>query len=355
MEKLMTWEQERLINELNQGRELTKQLKNHLDPSASPESREFLIQKILSCYERSISMLNWGALVGELHKVDGTSETPQSQLAGHGSPMTDASDKDFKDQCHRDVYKKRKTLPRWTQQVSVCSGTGLGALDDGYCWRKYGQKDILGANFPRAYYRCTHRNAQGCLATKQVQRSDEDSSIFEITYRGRHTCIQTSQVTPSLAPIRKDCPKQNKYQPQPHQEEENQSCEFETEKVKTAELGIVKENFPSFSFPSAETESENVETNIFPDSLKEKNFLASDSPAFVSPETSESDYFSMLPIQMENFEFFQNLRHSESDLAEIMSARTSVSNSPTIAADLDFPLGFDFDPNFTFDTSEFFA
>ncbi|KAI8023064.1 putative WRKY transcription factor 53 [Camellia lanceoleosa] len=203
---------------------------------------------------------------------------------GHGSPMTDASNKDFKDQCHRDVYKKRKTLPRWTQQVNVCSGTGLGPLDDGYCWRKYG-----------AYYRCTHGNAQGCLATKQVQRSDEDSSIFEITYRGRHTCIPTSQVTPFLASIRKDCPKQNKYQP--HQEEENQSSEFETEKVKTEELGIMKEKFLSFSFPSR-IESENVETNIFPDSLKEKNLLASDSPAFVSPETSESNYFSMLPIQM---------------------------------------------------------
>lgn len=41
----------------------------------------------------------------------------------------------------------RKTSPRWTEQVRVCSGKGTG--DDGYSWRKYGQKDILGANFPR--------------------------------------------------------------------------------------------------------------------------------------------------------------------------------------------------------------
>ncbi|KAL7240073.1 hypothetical protein ACSBR2_005857 [Camellia fascicularis] len=75
-------------------------------------------------------------------------------------------------------------------------------------------------------------------------------------------------------------------------------------------------------FPSAETESENVETDIFLDSLKEKNFLASDSPAFISLETSESNYFSMLPIQMENFEFFQNLGHSKSDLAEIIGFPT---------------------------------
>lgn len=41
-------------------------------------------------------------------------------------------------------------MPQWTEQVKVTSGTALeGTLDDGYCWRKYGQKDILGRNFPR--------------------------------------------------------------------------------------------------------------------------------------------------------------------------------------------------------------
>jgi len=45
----------------------------------------------------------------------------------------------------------RKTMPRWTEQVKICSRTGLeGSLDDGYSWRKYGQKDILGAKFPRS-------------------------------------------------------------------------------------------------------------------------------------------------------------------------------------------------------------
>ncbi|KAE8007904.1 hypothetical protein FH972_004461 [Carpinus fangiana] len=48
-----------------------------------------------------------------------------------------------------------------------------GPLDDGYRWRKYGQKDIPDSNYPRGYYRCTHRHAQGCLATKLVQRSTQ--------------------------------------------------------------------------------------------------------------------------------------------------------------------------------------
>ncbi|KAG0496742.1 hypothetical protein HPP92_001433 [Vanilla planifolia] len=64
--------------------------------------------------------------------------------------------------------------------------------DDGYTWRKYGQKDILGSRFPRSYYRCTHKNF-GCDAKKKVQRLDQEPCLFEITYCGQHTC-QTSPV-----------------------------------------------------------------------------------------------------------------------------------------------------------------
>lgn len=42
----------------------------------------------------------------------------------------------------------------------------------------------------RGYYRCTYRTAQGCQATKQVQRSDTDLSVFDVTYQGEHTCHQ---------------------------------------------------------------------------------------------------------------------------------------------------------------------
>ncbi|EFJ21694.1 hypothetical protein SELMODRAFT_29702, partial [Selaginella moellendorffii] len=60
--------------------------------------------------------------------------------------------------------------------------------DDGYTWRKYGQKDILGSRHPKSYYRCTHKRESGCQAIKYVQRSDSNPSSFQITYRGEHTC-----------------------------------------------------------------------------------------------------------------------------------------------------------------------
>jgi WRKY DNA -binding domain len=41
-------------------------------------------------------------------------------------------------------------MPKWRNQVTVNTNCGVvGPLEDGYSWRKYGQKDILGAKYPR--------------------------------------------------------------------------------------------------------------------------------------------------------------------------------------------------------------
>ncbi|KAB2033366.1 hypothetical protein ES319_D04G012600v1 [Gossypium barbadense] len=69
--------------------------------------------------------------------------------------------------------------------------------DDNYTWRKYGQKEILGSKYPRAYYRCTHQKMYNCPAKKQVQRLDNDFDTFEVTYIGQHTCTMSS-TAPSI-------------------------------------------------------------------------------------------------------------------------------------------------------------
>nr|WEI54660.1 WRKY75 [Tanacetum cinerariifolium] len=57
-------------------------------------------------------------------------------------------------------------------------------LDDGYRWRKYGQKAVKNNKFPRSYYRCTY---QGCNVKKQVQRLSKDEGVVVTTYEGMHS------------------------------------------------------------------------------------------------------------------------------------------------------------------------
>lgn len=57
-----------------------------------------------------------------------------------------------------------------------------GLSDDGYNWRKYGQKQVKGSEFPRSYYKCTQPN---CQVKKKVERSHE-GHITEIIYKGTH-------------------------------------------------------------------------------------------------------------------------------------------------------------------------
>ncbi|KAE8679153.1 hypothetical protein F3Y22_tig00111402pilonHSYRG00897 [Hibiscus syriacus] len=54
--------------------------------------------------------------------------------------------------------------------------------DDGYNWRKYGQKHVKGSEFPRSYYKCTHPNCE----VKKLFEQSYDGQITEIVYKGTH-------------------------------------------------------------------------------------------------------------------------------------------------------------------------
>ncbi|KAJ8899736.1 hypothetical protein K2173_019435 [Erythroxylum novogranatense] len=69
---------------------------------------------------------------------------------------------------------------KYTLKLKSC---GSGLADDGYKWRKYGQKAIKNSPHPRSYYKCTNPR---CSAKKQVERSIEDEDAFIITYEGLH-------------------------------------------------------------------------------------------------------------------------------------------------------------------------
>lgn len=49
----------------------------------------------------------------------------------------------------------------------------------------------------RCYFRCTHKPLQGCKAQKQVQKLEDGSNLFHITYFGYHTCFTTPNTFPN--------------------------------------------------------------------------------------------------------------------------------------------------------------
>lgn len=157
------------------------------------------------------------------------------------------------------------------------------------------------------------------MATKQVQRSDEDLSVFEVTYRGRHTCIQATQLSKAL-------------EKKPKKEEETIQESKPTKKIcldrvfsfKTNKGVNVREEglFPSFSFDSTSFETEKLE-NLF--------YLGCDSTGFIAVD--------------------HNLQSSDSDLSEMInSTPNSSTNSPLV--DWESLDHVNFDGNFLFDITD---
>lgn len=67
-------------------------------------------------------------------------------------------------------------------QLSQYARENNRKVEDGYNWRKYGQKQVKGSENPRSYYKCTFPN---CPTKKKVERS-LDGQITEIVYKGSH-------------------------------------------------------------------------------------------------------------------------------------------------------------------------
>lgn len=83
----------------------------------------------------------------------------------------------------RECIKKETGIGEDLQKGTSVSTAGLTRnAEDGYCWRKYGQKHVKGSEYPRSYYKCNNSN---CPVKKKVERS-HDGEITEIIYKGAH-------------------------------------------------------------------------------------------------------------------------------------------------------------------------
>ncbi|XVE76635.1 hypothetical protein DITRI_Ditri12bG0189300 [Diplodiscus trichospermus] len=68
-------------------------------------------------------------------------------------------------------------------RIVVQTTSDIDILDDGYRWRKYGQKVVKGNPNPRSYYKCT---TIGCPVRKHVERASHDLRAVITTYEGKH-------------------------------------------------------------------------------------------------------------------------------------------------------------------------
>ncbi|CAL9151435.1 unnamed protein product [Musa hybrid cultivar] len=68
-------------------------------------------------------------------------------------------------------------------RVVVQTTSEVDILDDGYRWRKYGQKVVKGNPNPRSYYKCTN---PGCTVRKHIERASHDLKSVITTYEGKH-------------------------------------------------------------------------------------------------------------------------------------------------------------------------
>ncbi|KAE9446427.1 hypothetical protein C3L33_21675, partial [Rhododendron williamsianum] len=58
--------------------------------------------------------------------------------------------------------------------------------------------NTLGTSRRRDYYKCTYRTSQGCLAKKQVQRTEDNPPMYQTTYTNHHTCNNRLKAPPHV-------------------------------------------------------------------------------------------------------------------------------------------------------------
>ncbi|KAL2899776.1 putative WRKY transcription factor 70 [Bienertia sinuspersici] len=180
-----------IIKLLVNGKESANQLRNLFDQrlgfKAEDDDHQHVFDHhswvILNSIESCISMVksydfDQQEISNKKRKVDQISD---DQCSDHHSPKSEETVDGKMSKERRGCYKRRRNCQSWSIEAT-------SLIDDGYAWRKYGQKEILNTEYPRNYYRCTHKTDQNCQATKQVQQISSNPTKYNIIYNGQHTC-----------------------------------------------------------------------------------------------------------------------------------------------------------------------
>ncbi|KAJ6822872.1 WRKY transcription factor WRKY24 [Iris pallida] len=114
---------------------------------------------------------------------DGDGVSQRSKLGGEEYDEVEPEAKRIKNEGESEGIPASGNRTVREPRVVVQTTSDIDILDDGYRWRKYGQKVVKGNPNPRSYYKCT---SAGCQVRKHVERASHDLRAVITTYEGKH-------------------------------------------------------------------------------------------------------------------------------------------------------------------------
>ncbi|VYS68948.1 unnamed protein product [Arabidopsis thaliana] len=131
-----------------------------------------------SFVDKTLMMMPPLTFSGEVEPSSSSSWYPES-FHVHAPPLPPENDQIGEKGKEKEKEKRSRKVPR----IAFHTRSDDDVLDDGYRWRKYGQKSVKHNAHPRSYYRCTYHT---CNVKKQVQRLAKDPNVVVTTYEGVH-------------------------------------------------------------------------------------------------------------------------------------------------------------------------
>ncbi|XP_039019106.1 probable WRKY transcription factor 4 isoform X2 [Hibiscus syriacus] len=117
-------------------------------------------------------------------RISGTSDSDEARNNETNADEKNEDEPDHKRQ-NTEIRVSEPSSQRTVTEprIIVQTRSEVDLLDDGYRWRKYGQKVVKGNPYPRSYYKCT---TPGCNVRKHVERASTDPKSVITTYEGKH-------------------------------------------------------------------------------------------------------------------------------------------------------------------------
>ncbi|XP_015068862.1 WRKY transcription factor 23 [Solanum pennellii] len=166
--------------------ELPKE-ENHYPAACVSEEEIKPPSSSVAAAEKQKSSTTTVVATGNVLNTPSTPNCSSISSEGHGDADGEVENHEQKNTNAKQQLKAKKTVSQKKQKeprFAFMTKSEVDFLEDGYRWRKYGQKAVKNSPFPRNYYRCTNAT---CNVKKRVERCFSDPSTVVTTYEGKHT------------------------------------------------------------------------------------------------------------------------------------------------------------------------